>query len=392
MPAKTTQAEFKLFERLFNQIRRAKAANRRVATGTLTPAAMRKHLASGAQLSLLYGVKPDGTAFTADDLKKFDKQAQRHRQKFGAGKKGVRVDQLIASSRTDDIERSRKHIRNATFYRIFNSKSGVLLHFRTSAGPGSEYTHHQVKIRLDEWEDWLTSTVKFNKAAKNILNGRISFDCDCGRHQFWYRYVATIGGFAVSPLEHSYPKIRNPKLTGACCKHVLKVLATLRGPAVQRMIMAEMKKEAEKIGFGDDRSAANRFLTKKELATAARSSAAVQAADRKKAAAAFRDYRQAKKGIFKKMKEPKTVEAFKKLQKDKAASDLRAATMEKIARHEQAGRERAERDALLGNLQGHMALSVYRDKMTKADAIASFAKSNDMPVGEVEKLAENINI
>ncbi|BBO69097.1 hypothetical protein DSCA_30270 [Desulfosarcina alkanivorans] len=353
---------------------------------------MRKHLSSGAPLSLLYGVKPDGTAFTADDLKRFDKQAQRARKEFGFGKKGVRIDQLISASRTDDIERSRKQIRNATFYRIFNSKSGVLLHFRTSAGPDSKFTHHQVKIRLEEWGDWLTSTVKFNKAAKNILNGRISFDCDCGRHQFWYRYVATIGGFAVSPLEHSYPKIRNPKLTGACCKHVLKVLATLRGPAVQRLIIAEMEKEAERIGFGDDRSTANRFLTKKELATAARSSAAVQAADRKKAAKAFQDYRQAKKGFRKKMEEPRTVDAFKKLEKEKAASDLKAATIEKIARHEQQRADRAERDALLGNLQGHMALSVYRDKMSKAEAIKSFAKAKDMPVADVEKLAESVNI
>ena len=381
MPA--TQSEFKAFERLFNKIRKAKSEKRRSAVGTLTPAVMRKHLASGAPLDLLYGVNRDGTAFTTDDLKKFDKKAQATRKKYGAGKRGVRIDQLIKASRSVDIERCKSDIRTARFYRIFNSADGVKLHFQTSASPGSEYTHHQVIVRLDEWGDWLTSTLPFNQAAQRILNGRISFDCDCGRHQYWYRYLATIGGFAVKPLEYSYPKIRNPKLTGACCKHVLKVFIAMRGPAVQRLIMNEMRKDAEKIGFGGDRSAANRFLNQKELSTVERSARAV------KTEKAFQNYLKAKRGFKKKMQEPETKAALKE---SRRKAQLKATTMEKIARKEQARADEAERNMMLFKLSSHMMASVYRDKLTKDQAISSFAKNNKMKVAEVQELAKNINV
>ena len=369
--AKSTQAEFKAFETMINAVRRAKAEKRREATGTLTPAAMRKHLSSGAPLPLLYGMKPDGTLFTSDDLKKFDQIAARRRKMFGAGKKGVQIDQLVAASRRDDIERSRTQIRNATFYRLFSSKNGVLLHFRTSASPGSRYTSHQVKVRLDEWEDWLTSTVNFKQAAKNILSGRISFDCDCGRHQYWYRYVATIGGFAISPLEHSYPKIRNPNLTGACCKHVLKVLAAMRGPAVQMLIIKEMEKEAEKIGFGGETGAggAGRWMTQKELLKAKRSSSAMQSLSRKDAAKQFKEYLAAKKGFKKKVKEPKTVDVLKKL---RASEKREEALKKKLA---------AERKA--------RAAEVSRKEKLVAD-FKKMAKASNMPQAMQDEFIKKI--
>ncbi len=347
MPA--TQADFRTFEKLFNQIKRAKTSKRREATGTLTPAVMRQHLSSGAPLSLLYGRRSDGTPFTFEDLKEFAKQAKEVRKTFSSAQAGVRSDQLIAASRTVDIERS-KSIRSAVLYRLFNSKSGFLLKFRVSASPGSQYTSHQVVIRLDEWQELLTSTVKFSQAAKQILNGRISFDCDCGRHQYWYRYLATIGGFAVTPpAEHSFPKIRNPKLTGACCKHVLKAIVSMRGAAVQRMIIGEMQKEAEKIGFGGDSSTASRFLNQKELSTAERSSRAAGDVDQGRAIKAFQDFIRAKKGIQAKFKEP---EVKMKMDEARKKIEAKAAAMEKIARHEKARADKAEAD-----LKKHMAES-----------------------------------
>ncbi len=381
----TTQKEFKAFERLFNKIRSAKASSRREGQRTLTPALMRKHLASGAPLSLIYGVNADGTPFTTDDLKRFDKRAQAVRGKYKMTGQGVPAYQLIAASRAVDIERSKKEIRNATFYRIFNSKSGVVLHFRVSASQQSKFQHHQVRVRLEEWTDWLTSTKSFNKAAKKTLNGRISFDCDCGRHQFWYRYVATIGGFALRPLENAYPKIRNPRLTGACCKHVLKALATLRTPVVQRIVSDEMKKTADKIGFGDDNSVATRFLKGKELKKATRAGSAARSVSQKEAREAFKIYQGAKKGIRKKMSEKKSVDALEKLKLEKAV-------YKQIAKKAQREKDALSQNLLREKLNSSLLMAVYRDKIPKEQAMKAFAKEHQLPMKEVEGLAEGINI
>jgi len=391
-PAASTQQEARTFERLFNQIRKAKIETRQRARGTLTPAVLRKHLSSGAPLDLLYGVKRDGTPFTAEDLKHFDRRAHKIRSVFEFTQKGVRADQLIATSRAIDIERSRQQIRSATMYRIFNSKEGVLLHFRTPASDKSKYQNHQVKIRLDEWNDWLTTSLPFQKAARNLLAGRISFDCDCGRHQYWYRYVATVGGFALKPLENAYPKIRNPKLTGACCKHVLRVLATLRGPAVERMVAKELEQAAGKIGFGDDKRAANRFLTQAELKKAARSSAAMNVPSSKEAQKAFEDYLTAKKGIRKKMTEKATMTAVDKLRLERSA-------YKQIARAEQERRQAAERQAAdlthaltKSKLSMALTIGIYRDKLSRESVISKFAEDNSLTREQVASLAANISI
>jgi hypothetical protein len=390
--AKPTQAEFKAFERLFNKIRQASMQKRRDATGTLTPAVMRRHLANGTPLDILFGVRPDGTPFTSEDLMAFDKRGKAVRKKFSASKRGVQIDQLMSASRGADIRRANTEIRSSTMYRIFNSKDGVVLHFRVTASPDSKDQFHQVRVRLEEWTDWLTSTLPFKQAAEKILSGRISFDCDCGRHQYWYRYLATIGGFAVAPTEHAYPKIRNPKLTGACCKHTLKTLATIKGPAVRRIIINEMKKAAEQIGYGDDVKAANRYLNQQELIKAARSSAAKKGITLKEARKAFQEYLRAKKGIAKKMKEVKTVDALKKMELERKA-------MERIARREQAGREAAEAEAkklsaqvIRERLINAMTLAKYRDNIPASEAIKTFAKDNNLPEDDVRAIAEGIEV
>ncbi len=388
----TTQREARLFEKMFNQIRAAKIATRQQAKGTLTPAMLRKHLVSGAPLGLLYGVKPDGMPFTVEDLKQFDRRAHKIRSVFKATQKGVRADQMIGASRAIDIERSRQQIKSATLYRIFNSKEGVLLHFKTPASDHSKYQSHQVKVRLDEWNDWLTTSLPFTKAAKNLLAGRVSFDCDCGRHQYWYRYVATIGGFAVSPLENAYPKIRNPKLTGACCKHVLRVLAALKGPVIERMVAAELEKASAKVGFGDDKRAANRFLTQAESKQAARSSAAMAVPSSKEAKKAFEEYLQAKKGIGKKMTEKPTMSAVEKLK-------LESSTYKQIAKDERAHRVAAERreaelsHALMKQRLGMaITLGVYRDKLSRETVMGQFARDNGLSRDQVDALADGISI
>ena len=59
----------------------------------------------------------------------------------------------------------------------------------------------------------------------NLLNyGKLKFECDCGRHDYWYRYIATIGKYNYGIDESRYPSTRNPNVTGVACKHALRVM------------------------------------------------------------------------------------------------------------------------------------------------------------------------
>lgn len=92
------------------------------------------------------------------------------------------------------------------------------------------------------------------KLAKQLCAGRVSYDCDCGRHQYWYRYIATAGNFALAPpKEYAYPKVRNPDLKGVACKHVIHAMTRLQSTSWQLSIGKALAKAATQVAFGDDR-------------------------------------------------------------------------------------------------------------------------------------------
>lgn len=130
-----------------------------------------------------------------------------------------------------DIEKAKAEIRSA----IPVSANNGVLRFLTNAGPNSKATRHNVVIKLNAWQEatsMLAATdLKNKKTPKQVANWlrkqKVAFDCDCERHRYFFRYLATIGGFAAGRQETGYPKIRNPGLKGVACKHVLRVMAEL---------------------------------------------------------------------------------------------------------------------------------------------------------------------
>ncbi|EQA6242215.1 hypothetical protein ACX5DB_003893 [Enterobacter ludwigii] len=92
------------------------------------------------------------------------------------------------------------------------------------------------------------------KLANQLCAGRVSYDCDCGRHQYWYRYIATAGNFALAPpKEYAYPKVRKPDLEGVACKHVIHAMTRLQSASWQLTIGKALAKAAKQVAFGDDR-------------------------------------------------------------------------------------------------------------------------------------------
>ena len=174
---------------------------------------------------------------TQNDLQEFranvNKIKRRHSAK-GRFRGGIRVDQVIDFSAAIDRERARNEIRTA----IPVSNKGGVIHFTTNASSKSEVSRHHVYVEMLDFAAWAASPDEPKKCAEKLVkSGPIRYDCDCGRHTFWYRYIASIGGFAYGRLEDGYPKIKNPKLHGVACKHVLRVMALFRSPSMKQYLI-----------------------------------------------------------------------------------------------------------------------------------------------------------
>lgn len=186
---------------------------------------------------------------TADDLAAFRQNMRIAQKNFKRGKGGITARQVIdaASSRPltymaahvpgsdaryrSDIDKARAEITSAIPVSALNGE----IRFLTNAGKDSKVTRHTVIVRLNAFEEAATMVAaadmkdrKTPKQAANWLRKQpLAFDCDCERHRYFFRYLATIGGFAAGRKETGYPKIRNPRLNGVACKHVLRVMAEL---------------------------------------------------------------------------------------------------------------------------------------------------------------------
>ena len=108
-------------------------------------------------------------------------------------------------------------------------RQGNTLFFLTNSGPESKVANHKVTVQLLDYPELLlrTKPPSLTEVRNSILHGKIRFDCDCGRHQFWYRYIATVGKYNYGIDENRYPSTRNPNLTGVACKHALRVMKHL---------------------------------------------------------------------------------------------------------------------------------------------------------------------
>lgn len=369
MPANfdTTSLSAGEFKKLFGQVTAAQATKRTRGKRNLTPELMRAQ--KDIDLLMIGGGKGK-VRYTLEDLAKFKKKRDKL-VKAHAMDQGQPVDRLMAFSKAEDFE-SAKKIRRATL----SSVKGNMLMYRVTASQKSKYTEHKVMIRLDEWEANLTGNNNYIIAAKKATKGRVSFDCTCGRHQYWYRYIATIGNFAVEPYEHTFPKIRNPDLTGRCCKHVIKALKNIESPAIHKQLAQKMKVQAGTVGFGG--------LHEKDLYFGKNQKAELeknrkntitdddQANYRKK----YREYKADQKSFKKKMKKASVKKETQLKQKALKAKN-------------KAQKTKARFDAVRNQLQG--ALKTGKAfKIPRADVIKNFAETQKLKLADAQKLAETI--
>ncbi len=264
----TTGLSPKEFNRVFNKIAKDQNTKRRKAHRTLTPALIKN---KDLEKFLALGKKKDGTLFTPEDLKAFDQSRRAHRKAFSSDTQGITYSQLVALSTKIDIDRANNNVNDGSG--ISSASFAAIKHnlaiVQVKASSESVHQHHRVRIRFEEWDLAVETAAGEASAAKrvarNVCKGRVSIDCDCGRHQYWYRYMATAGNYALpSPKEYAYPKVRNPDLTGVACKHVIHALTRFQSAAWQLQIAKRIESDAHRVGFGDDKKRTTKFFSEEE--------------------------------------------------------------------------------------------------------------------------------
>lgn len=259
---------------------------------------------------------------TANDIATFRYNV---RQVSGKYKGGIKARQVIdlASGRPlnyvsnqinggprakyrSDIDKAKAEIRTAI---PVSSVNGVV-RFLTNAGPDSKVTRHTVTVELMGWTSAmgelagvkLGDTKSVRTVANRMRKGYLKFDCDCERHRYFFRYLASTGGYAYGKQETGYPKIRNPHLIGCACKHVLRVMAELESSGT---CLNFLTKALERANNATPRTT----LTQKQAEEALKkqkASARIKTSEQRKAEAKkAADRRAAKKAQEKKVNPPK---------------------------------------------------------------------------------------
>lgn len=166
---------------------------------------------------------------TSEDLITFKRNAEALGKRY---KGGITPKAVIDRSRPIDRDRANSEIRVA----IPHQTKGSVVHFITNAGPKSEVTRHHVLVEFLNLDAATASPASAKEVVKMIVSGAVKFDCDCGRHRYWYRYIATVGRFNAGRAETGFPKIRNPELAGVACKHVLRTMQVLGTPLIKNYV------------------------------------------------------------------------------------------------------------------------------------------------------------
>lgn len=267
-------------------------ARRQAATTILRPNEVSGEYDAGRLLTTT--LRGEQRALTHDDIRAFQANIRQLKKKFTGG---IKAQAVIDMSRDSDKSRANKQITMSVPASIVGSK----VHFITNAGPDSNVSRHHVHVNFLDFGAALGASPNDpKKLGKLVANGRLAFDCDCGRHTFFYRYIATIGKYNALRPESGYPKIRNPDLTGVACKHVLRTMhVILKDTAVQVKIANSVLRARDALDGGPNKAEKTKVAELRAMAEAQqgkrKSSTNLKTSEEKKQAAAIRKAKTAMK-------------------------------------------------------------------------------------------------
>ena len=108
---------------------------------------------------------------------------------------------------------------------VTNSRGWITFSTESQRIKGKYYTQH---IKLAE-ADSIKYFKEFNprEITRLFLSGDIQVSCSCPDMRYRYRYMAYNLGYGIQK-EMRFPKIRNSRLEGSVCKHLIVVLRVIQ--------------------------------------------------------------------------------------------------------------------------------------------------------------------
>ena len=222
----------------------------------------RKGLTQRKRLVMDYGFSGQKIEYDLKTLHKMAEATEKAQKTYNSREAGIPITQAIAKSDIED-KRLAKRVASATLYKLTDN----ILDFRVTASGDTPNapSYYKVRVRLEDWKSEIAKVKgkDYLTAAQKATMGYVSFDCNCGRYIYWYQYLATIGNFDIAPGETVFPKIRNKRLKGICCKHILKALMTVQSSIIQSRVAKSMQAMAVDKDF--EKTGVEEHLTAKEL-------------------------------------------------------------------------------------------------------------------------------
>lgn len=255
---------------------------------------------------------------TADDLVAFRYNIKATQSRFT---KGITAKQVVDWSNHEDRKKASEEI---TMVVPHSARNGVISYI-TNASKKSDVSRHHVNVEfLNFSAESSSGALDPKKSAMRLRKGQLKFDCDCGRHRYWFRYIATIGGYNAGRAETGFPKIRNPKLHGIACKHVIRVMADILGGTHS---LAFLTKLLEKAKSSDDAKAAQKTrqieaekMVKEQLRKNRNNT--ITTSDQQRQARSEAKQKKDLTNLLTKAVKPKKVKQASSLKQDKAAATL----------------------------------------------------------------------
>lgn len=170
---------------------------------------------------------------TKSDLEKFRTLSRQMGKKF---KGGVTARQIIDLSMADRRKRAHDEIRTAAPI----ANAGGVVRFQTSSGPNSKVSRHYVTVEFMSYDAAVASPLAAEKAAKEMMAGKIKIDCDCEDTRYMFRYIQTLAKVNAGRPETGFPKLKNSSLSGIACKHTLRVMTMVTQSPTLRAWAAKM--------------------------------------------------------------------------------------------------------------------------------------------------------
>lgn len=216
-----------------NRLRQNELESRRQARTILQPSEVAGKLSPSRMLTTRLG-GAGARPITPADLVHFKREVEALGDK---ARQGLTAKEALGLSRSIDINRAKAEIRYSMPVRLQAGK----VHLVTDSGPNSKVTRHHVNVEFALYSTALSRPGTPSQAAQWLMKeSPLRFECDCQHFRYFLRFVATAGGWVAGRAEHGLPKLTNPTLDGACCKHLARVMTDVQMSVGMRQRVTQM--------------------------------------------------------------------------------------------------------------------------------------------------------